>query len=98
MSDRFRKQTTGHGRLAVIVIEHRAAIREQNRLAGRIGPDDIDVRDTAQALRPYFLRELVLDRIDQARKQAGRSLTERMEELAKELADVEKEIPPEDRL
>jgi hypothetical protein len=97
MSDRFRGQTTGHGRLAVIVIEHRSAVREQFRKT-QAGPEDIDIRDTDQALRPYFLRELVLDRIDQARKQAGRSLTERMEELAKELADVEREIPPEDRL
>jgi len=97
MSERFRDQTTGCGRLAVIVIEHQRAMRMKHRET-HAGPEDIDIADVAAAIKFYFLRELTLDRIDQARKSAGRALTDRMQELVEELAEHEKSIPLENHL
>jgi hypothetical protein len=55
-------------------------------------PDFADYRD---AIRVFIRKELVLARIDEARKCGGLMLTGRIAELGFELADWEKEIPPD---
>ena len=51
-----------------------------------------------RSLRPYVRRELLLARIDEARKKHSVALTARVRELANELAECEKQIPKEKRL
>lgn len=53
-------------------------------------PDFADYRD---AMSVFVRKELILARIDEARKSSGTLLTARIAELASELAECEKAIP-----
>lgn len=50
---------------------------------------DPDTADFCEVLRPFIQRELILARVDEARKTSGRILTERARELQKELLALE---------
>jgi hypothetical protein len=60
-----------------------------------VGPAEPDYGDFREALRPYVQRELLLARIDEARKSAGERLTSRMKELATELYAIDRIMPGE---
>jgi hypothetical protein len=56
------------------------------------GPRDPDYADYRRAIGPYLHRELLLARIDEARKTAATALTTRMKELASELFECDAAI------
>lgn len=60
-----------------------------------VGPAEPDYADFRDALRPYVQRELLLARIEEARKSAGAILTARMRELAAELYEIDRVIAAE---
>lgn len=53
-------------------------------------PDYADYRD---ALRPFIQREILLAQIEEARSLSSNVLTERIQVLARRLAEVERQIP-----
>jgi hypothetical protein len=62
------------------------------------GPRDPDYADYRRAIAPYLRRELLLARIDEARKTAATALTTRMKELAGELFECDAAIAKADRI
>lgn len=85
MNGRIEYEATPEGRLAAV-----AKITLLRAAEAKRQPDYADFRD---ALRPFVERELILARIEEARKAAGIRLTDRVKELAKELAEVNARIP-----
>jgi len=59
----------------------------------KVGPSEPDFADFREALRPYVQRELLVARIEEARRSAGVLLTARMRELADELYAIDRIIP-----
>jgi Mg-chelatase subunit ChlI len=59
-----------------------------------MAPDYADYRD---ALRPFIRREIILAKIEEARSCSSAVLTDRIADLARQLADVEREIPSAQR-
>lgn len=84
MNGRIYQDGTPEGRLAAVARSLALRMAEQKK-----EPDYADYRDT---LRPFVKRELILARIEEARKSAGEMLTARVAELAKELAEVNNQI------
>jgi hypothetical protein len=62
-----------------------------------VGAKEPDYADLREALAPYLRRELLLARIDEARKTAATALTTRMKELASELFECDAAIAKVDR-
>jgi len=85
MNLRIDYEPTPEGRLAVVARIAMTHVMEAHR-----EPDYADFRD---ALKPFVERELILARIDEARKASGLRLTNRVAELAKELLKVNARIP-----
>ena len=97
MNGRIDLEETPEGRLAAVAVSLAKQMLAdfEKTAAGPSSPDYADYRD---ALRPYVRRELLLARIDEARKKHSVALTARVRELANELAECEKQIPKEKRL
>jgi hypothetical protein len=90
-------EDTAEGRLAAVARSLAVEIEERHTRTGS-GPAEPDYADYREALRPYILRELLLARIDEARKSLSLHLTGRVRELAAELAEIESGLPVEHRL
>jgi hypothetical protein len=88
MNRRIAREETPEGRIA------RAAriLCDRTDEKYKHPPDYADFRD---ALRPFIVRELLLARIDEARRGCGIGLTERVRGLAEELATLEETLPNE---
>jgi hypothetical protein len=97
MMTRMQGTKTPWGRIAVAVEHHARGLRNEYR-ATKAGAERPDYADIGAMLEPYVKRELLLARIDEARKSSGEALTKRIMDLAKELLDIEATLPPEDRL
>jgi hypothetical protein len=97
MVTRMEDAKTPWARIAIAFESHVRMIRNEFRKTGA-GPQTPDYADLTAMLEPYVKRELLLVRIDEARKVSGMRLTDRIEELAKELGSLEASIPPELRL
>jgi hypothetical protein len=97
MLGRVHGDETPEGRLAAVARSLAVEMANQQHQTG-CGPSEPDYADYRDALRPFIRRELLLARIDEARRVAGLGLTARMEQLATELADAEANIAIEDRL
>ena len=91
MNGRIVKESTPEGRLAAVAKSVAVRLRADLRR-------EADYADYRDAMRPYILRELVLARIEEARRCYGDTLTVRMRELALQLDALNKNLPPEDRL
>lgn len=87
MNGRIEREPTPEGRLAAVAKTIMLRAVEEKR--------ECDYADFRDALRPFVERELVLARIDEARKSAGERLTDRVGELAMELIEVNTRIPSE---
>jgi hypothetical protein len=97
MNGRVRDMKTPEERLAAVA--RSLAIQMQDKLLDAEKLKDVpDYADFRDKLRPYVRRELILARIDEARKLGAITLTTRMKELALELAECEMQIPSENRL
>jgi hypothetical protein len=91
MNGRRQDEDTAAGRLAAVA--RSLAIKMER--TGKYPPDYADFR---AALEPYLRRELLLARIDEARKTAATALTTRMKELAVELFECDAAIAKADPL
>lgn len=98
MNGRVGKEDTPEGRLAAVAQSLRIQMARKYRSRGNRGPQEPDYADFCEALRPFVQRELVLARIQEARRESADLLTNRIRELAVELAECEKNIPEEYRL
>jgi len=87
MNGRIEHEPTPEGRLAAVAKTIMLRTAEAKR--------ECDYADFRDALRPFVERELILARIDEARKAAGERLTDRVGELAMELIEVNTRIPSE---
>jgi hypothetical protein len=94
---RLRGETTPEGRLAAVASCLAVSMADEH-VRSAAGPAAPDYADYREALRPYILRELLLARIDEARKSISLHLTGRVKELAAELAEIESGLPAEHRL
>jgi hypothetical protein len=97
MNGRKLEENTPEARLAAVARSLMIKM-ESKYLKSGVGPKEPDYADFREALRPYVRRELLLARIDEARKTAATAITSRVKELAAELHECEKLIPKEDRL
>ncbi|MBZ5700245.1 MAG: hypothetical protein LAN84_00200 [Acidobacteriia bacterium] len=97
MNGRTHEEQTPEGRLAAVARSLAIKMDDKYRKTGA-GPREPDYADYREAFAPYVKRELLLARIDEARKTSAKALTCRMMELTVELAEVDKLIPREDRL
>lgn len=97
MVTRMEGAKTPWERIAVAVGDHERTVRAAYRQT-REGPEYADYRDLGEMLEPYVKRECILFCIQRARKRAGEDLTKLIEELALELAEEERKLPPEHRL
>ena len=91
---RIKYDDSPEGRLAAVAKTLCVHFEDSYNRTGA-GPKEPDFADFKQALRPFIQRELLKARIDEARKTQSRIITERVLELAKELAIVEAQIPKE---
>jgi hypothetical protein len=91
MSGRIH-EVTPEGRLATVARELALAMKLHHRET-HTGPEEPDYADYREALRPYVQKELLLARIDEARKSSAAALTMRMFELDHQLAECDKLIP-----
>lgn len=90
MNGRIDSEATPEGRLAAVARSLALRLAKDKR-----EPDYADYRD---ALRPFVQRELILARIEEARKAHGVRLTNRIQELTMELAVVNAMIPERFRI
>lgn len=97
MNGRTQNENTPEGRLAGVARSLVIKMEDRHNKS-RVGPREPDYADFREALRPYVQRELLLARIDEARKTAATAVTARVKELATELMECEKLLPKEDRL
>ena len=97
MNGRIKHADTPEERIAAVARSIAFDIEQRHARTGN-GPTEPDYADFREALRPYILRELILARIDEARKSISLYLTKRVKELAAELAECEQQIPEEHRL
>jgi hypothetical protein len=88
MNGRIDHDATPEGRIAAVAKSLGIQMAESRRKTGK-GPSEPDYADFRDVLRPFIQRELLLARIDEARKISGRALTERVKELARQLADLQ---------
>jgi hypothetical protein len=91
MNGRIHHDPTPEGRLAAVCRSLMTQMDTRHRKT-RVGPAEPDYADFREALRPYVRREILIARIDEARKSAGARLTSRVAELADELFEVDKII------
>jgi hypothetical protein len=91
---RIHHDETPEGRLAAVCRSLMTQMDTRYRKTG-VGPAEPDYADFRDALRPYVQRELLLARIEEARKSAGVLLTMRIRELAEELYAVDRIITEE---
>jgi len=91
---RIKYDDSPEGRIAAVA-KYLCVHFEENHIRTGVGPKEPDYADFKVALRPFIQRELLKARIDEARTTQSRILTDRVMELAKELAIVEAQIPKE---
>ena len=96
LNGRLEHEETPVGRIAAVARSLAMKMEAHFEKTGQ-GPRDPDYADYRRALAPYLRRELLLARIDEARKTAATALTERMKELAKELFECDVTIAKVDR-
>lgn len=97
MNGRTHEERTPEARLAAVARSLMIKMESAHHKTG-VGPKEPDYADFRETFRPYILRELLLARIDEARKNAAVVITSRVKELAAELHECEKLLPKEDRL
>jgi hypothetical protein len=97
MNGRMKEAKTAEARIAAVA--RSLTLRMQK---GLDDPEKLknvpDYADFRVALHPYIERELLLARIDEARKTAAAQITSRVKELALQLAECEMRLPEKDRL
>jgi hypothetical protein len=91
MNGRVHEDHTPEGRLAAVARSLAIKMSEGYKQRG-FGPREPDYADFREAFRPYIHRELILARIEEARKSQADRLTSRMRELTVELLLVDKQI------
>jgi len=91
---RIKYDDSPEGRIAAVAITLCVNFEDNHNRTG-IGPKHPDYADFRDAMRPFIQREVLKARIDEARKTQSRIITDRVLELAKELAVVEAQIPKE---
>jgi len=97
VNGRTEQEKTPEGRLAAVAKSLAIRMETKYRQSG-VGPSQPDYADYRDAFRPYLQRELLLARIEEARHTSAARITARVEELARELRECEKQLPKEDRL
>jgi hypothetical protein len=97
MNVRLKYAVTPEERIAAIARDLAHEIEIRHTMTGN-GPAEPDYADYRDRLAPYIRRELLLARIDEARKSLSIHLTGRVKELAAELAEIESGIAAERRL
>jgi hypothetical protein len=97
MNGRIHDEETPEGRLAAVARTLVLRMEEKHRKTN-VGPQKPDYVDFREAFAPYMRKELLLARIDEARKTSAKALTCRIMELNSELFEVEKLITREERL
>jgi hypothetical protein len=96
MNGRASSEDTPEGRLAAVARSLAMKMETQFNKTGQ-GPAVPDYADYRRALAPFLRRELLLARIDEARKTSSTALTTRMKELAGELYECDVDIAKVDR-
>lgn len=93
IKERLQHENSPEGRLAAVA---RALVLEMwdTHIHRQFGPEKPDTHDFREALRPFVKIELLLARIEEARKLSGRVLTERVKELSQELVEARRGLPP----
>jgi hypothetical protein len=88
MNGRTHAEDTPEGRLAAVA----RSLDDQMMKKFNRHPDFADFR---QVFKPFVEKELILARIAEARKLGSKQLTQRMQELTRELHAAEKALPNE---
>jgi hypothetical protein len=97
MNGRVHEEETPEGRLAAVAQSLRLQMRDRFRKT-KSGPEEPDYVDYRAAFAPYVKREILLAKIDEARRAYGEILTKRMLELSAELHELNSRIPKEFKL
>lgn len=91
MNGRILEEATPEGRLAAVA--HTLALKMQDAFHKTgVGPQFPDYADYREAFRLHIKRELLMARVDEARTEASKVITERMRDLANELVEIEREL------
>lgn len=88
MNGRIVEEGTPEGRLAAVARSLALKMQDAYRKSG-VGPQFPDYADYRDAFAIHVKRELLLARVDEARTEAAKVITDRMKELAEELAQIE---------
>jgi len=88
---RIDREESPAGRIAAVARSLCLHFEAERRRTG-VGPSEPDYADFRDVLRPFIERELILARIDEARKTGGIALTARIKELAADLVNLR--LPP----
>ncbi len=91
MNGRVHEDQTPEGRLAAVARSLAIKMSDRYQKTG-FGPREPDYADFREVFRPYIHRELILAKIEEARKTQAERLTSRMRELTVELLLVDKQI------
>jgi hypothetical protein len=98
MNRRIESDDTLEGTLAAVAWKMRLlAAKKYRETGGQHTPPEPDYADFREAFRPYVRCWEIRARIDQARKTSAKSLTEIVEELARDLGIYEKECEIQNR-
>jgi len=97
MNGRVHHDDTPEGRLAAVARSLAIRMAKGDAQMG-IEPSEADYADYRDALRPFVKREILLARIDEARRTYPGAIAERMRELTTELIDVNAQLPEEHRI
>jgi hypothetical protein len=97
MNGRIQQEETPEARIGAaarsLVIKMRDEFNRTNT-----GPCEPDYADFREGLRPFIKRELLMARIEEARKYGAKFVTARVAELNRELQELYKTMPSEFRV
>lgn len=98
MIGRLEYEDTLEGILAAVAEDLRIKMLNRYYQRGGKGPKEPGFADFREAFRPWVRRGIVLAKIEYVRRHGTNMLTLSVSELATELAECEKDIPPEYRI
>jgi hypothetical protein len=96
VNGRIHDEETPEGRIAAVAVSLVLKMQDAHYKTG-VGPQSPDYADYRDAFRLHMERELLLARIDEARKTAATALTARMKELSDRFVECELQISKEKR-
>lgn len=91
MNRRIHNEETPEGRIAAVAVSLALKMQDAFHKTG-VGPQFPDYADYRDAFALHVKRELLLARIDEARTEAAKVITERMKQLAEEFVQIELQI------